>query len=140
MSTIVERLQGTDAATRETRLTWLTAAFAVLASLAVMLSSAPPTVSPPAYWTVSSIALLTVLVVIVAGQAAWDRSVERARTAGLVEHREPVTRSTESAPSPAWATASARSRRRERPRPLRPSGATVAYGHRAMFQRTRRTG
>ncbi|WNG86501.1 hypothetical protein C6A87_022070 [Mycobacterium sp. ITM-2016-00317] len=139
MTTIVERLQGSDAATREPRLTWLTAAFAVVASLAVMLPPAPPTVSPAAYWTVSSIALLTVLVVFVAGQAAWDRSVEQARTAGLVEEDQ-LTRSTGSAPSPAWATASARNRRPERPRPLRPSGATAGYGHRAMFRRTRPTG
>jgi uncharacterized membrane protein YgaE (UPF0421/DUF939 family) len=69
---------------RETQRTWLTAAFAVAASLGMMLLATPGSVSPVAYWVVSSIALATVLIVFVAGENAWDEWVDNARAAGVV--------------------------------------------------------
>ncbi|MFA7513099.1 hypothetical protein NWT09_24190 [Mycolicibacterium sp. jd] len=84
MAGIIDYPQATDNAARETRLTWLTAVFAVVASFAMLLSATPGTVSPVAYWTVTSIALATVLIVFVAGECAWDRMVDRARAAGVV--------------------------------------------------------
>lgn len=50
----------------------------------MMLLATPGTGSPLAYWTVSSIALATVLIVFVAGQNAWDQWVASARAAGVV--------------------------------------------------------
>ncbi len=70
---------------RETQRTWLTAALAVAASLAMMATATPATVSPVAYWIVSSIALTTVLAVFVAGQHAWGEMVASAQAAGVVE-------------------------------------------------------
>lgn len=69
---------------RETQRTWLTAALALAASLAMMLV-ASATVSPVAHWVVSSIALTTALVVFVAGLRAWDELVSSAQAAGVVE-------------------------------------------------------
>ena len=54
------------------------------ASLAMMLSLTPGSVSPVAYWAVSSIALATVLIVFVLGENAWDRMVTSAQAAGVV--------------------------------------------------------
>ncbi|OAN39435.1 hypothetical protein [Mycolicibacterium iranicum] len=70
---------------RETQRTWLTAALALAASLAMMLVASPATVSPVAHWVVSSIALTTALVVFVAGLRAWDELVSSAQAAGVVE-------------------------------------------------------
>ncbi|MDG4665930.1 hypothetical protein [Mycobacterium sp. 236(2023)] len=70
---------------RETQRTWLTALLAVLASFGMMLMATPATVSPVAYWIVSSIALVTVLTVFVAGQHAWGEMVTKAQAAGVVE-------------------------------------------------------
>jgi hypothetical protein len=68
----------------ETGRSWLTAILAVAASIAMMLAATPGSVSPLAYWVVSSIALATVLIVFVAGENAWDRWVDNARAAGVV--------------------------------------------------------
>jgi hypothetical protein len=68
----------------ETGRTWLTAVLAVAASIAMMLAATPGSVSPLAYWVVSSIALATVLTVFVAGENAWDEWVANARAAGVV--------------------------------------------------------
>lgn len=70
---------------RETQRTWFTAIFALTASLAMMLTATPATVSPVAYWIVSSIALATALIVFVAGQHAWGEMVTKAQAAGVVE-------------------------------------------------------
>lgn len=58
--------------------------FAIAASLGMMLLASPGSVSPVAYWVVSSIALATVLIVFVAGENAWERWVTSARAAGVV--------------------------------------------------------
>jgi hypothetical protein len=84
MAGIVEIPQARSLSISETGRTWLTAAFAVAASLATMLLATPGSVSPLAYWVVSSIALATVLTVFVAGENAWDDWVANARAAGVV--------------------------------------------------------
>lgn len=76
--------QSRDTTAGETRQAWMTAVLALVASLAMMLLATPGSVSPPAYWVVSSIALATVLIVFVAGENAWDRMVASARAAGVV--------------------------------------------------------
>lgn len=85
MAGTVEFPKRRNALARERQRTWLTAALAVAASLAMMLTATPATVSPVAYWIVSSIALATTLVVFVAGQHAWGEMVSSAQAAGVVE-------------------------------------------------------
>ena len=77
--------QARNTAARDARRTWLTAVLAALASIGMMTLATPGTVSPVAYWVVSSIALATVLVVLVAGEHAWDEMLDSARAAGVVE-------------------------------------------------------
>ncbi|CAN3130492.1 hypothetical protein ACNUDN_21420 [Mycobacterium sp. smrl_JER01] len=84
MAAIIEGPHARRSLADETRRTWLTALFALAASLGVMLLATPGAVSPVAYWAVSSIALTTALVVFVAGGHAWDRMLVSARAAGLV--------------------------------------------------------
>ena len=84
MAGTVEIPQARNTITSKTRRTWWTAAVALVASLGMMLSAAPGSVSPLAYWVVSSIALATVLTVFVAGEHAWDQWVASARAAGVV--------------------------------------------------------
>lgn len=62
----------------------MTAIVALVASLAMMLSATPGSVSPLAYWVVSSIALVTALIVFAAGDHAWEQMVASAQAAGLV--------------------------------------------------------
>ena len=69
----------------DTRRMWFTVGLAFAASLVMMLSITPASVSPVAYWAVSSVALATVLMVLVAGENAWDRMVASAQAAGVVE-------------------------------------------------------
>ncbi|MFB1295126.1 hypothetical protein ACAG24_006415 [Mycobacterium sp. pW049] len=85
MAGTVEFPEGRNPLARETQRTWLTAVFALAASLAMMLVASPSTVSPAAHWVVSSIALTTALVVFVAGQRAWGEMVTNAQAAGVVE-------------------------------------------------------
>ncbi|XCI61364.1 hypothetical protein MPNTM1_02505 [Mycolicibacterium parafortuitum] len=85
MTHTVEFPQVRDAVARETQLTWLTAVLAFAASLAMMLVASPSHVAPWAYWTVSSLALITALVVFVAAQHAWGQMVTSAQAAGVVE-------------------------------------------------------
>ncbi|KMO73900.1 hypothetical protein BST22_18860 [Mycolicibacterium chubuense] len=68
----------------DTRLLGCAAVLALPASLAVMLLATPGSASPLLSWTVSTLALLTALVVLAAGECAWENSVARARAAGLV--------------------------------------------------------
>lgn len=84
MAGTVEFPQARPSIARETRRTWLTAVLAVVASLGMMLSATPGSVSPLAYWIVSSIAMATVLIVFVAGENAWEGWVASARAAGVV--------------------------------------------------------
>ena len=84
MVSTVEFPQASTAITRETQRTWVTAVFAVAASIGLMFAAAPGSVSPVAYWIVSSIALTTVLVAFVAGLHAWDRWLAGAQAAGVV--------------------------------------------------------
>jgi hypothetical protein len=70
--------------TIDTRLLGCAAALALPASLAVMLLATPGSASSLLSWTVSTLALLTALVVLAAGECAWEDSVARARAAGLV--------------------------------------------------------
>ncbi|PRC43599.1 hypothetical protein C6A85_000000104505 [Mycobacterium sp. ITM-2017-0098] len=84
MTGTVELPQRWNAIARETRRTWLTAVSAVAASLGIMLLATPGSVSPVAYWVVSSIALATVLIVFVVGENVWDEWVANARAAGVV--------------------------------------------------------
>lgn len=83
MTATLEIPQVQDTAAADARRTWFTAVVALAASIA-MLSMTPASVSPVAYWVVSSIALATVLIVFVAGENAWDRMVANARAAGVV--------------------------------------------------------
>ena len=85
MAGTVEFRQTRSSLTTETQRTWLTAALALVASLAMMLTASSHSASPVAYWTVSSIALATALVVFVAGQHAWGELVSSAQAAGVVE-------------------------------------------------------
>jgi hypothetical protein len=57
---------------------------ALVGSVAILLLTTPDSVPAPAYWAVSSVALATALVVLVAGERAWDRMVASARAAGVV--------------------------------------------------------
>jgi hypothetical protein len=68
----------------DTRLLGCAAVLALPASLAVMLLATPGSASPLLSWTVSTLALLTALAVLAAGECAWENSVARARAAGLV--------------------------------------------------------
>jgi hypothetical protein len=70
--------------TIDTRLLGCAAVLALPASLAVMLLATPGSASPLLSWTVSTLALLTALAVLAAGECAWENSVARARAAGLV--------------------------------------------------------
>jgi hypothetical protein len=70
--------------TIDTRLLGCAAVLALPASLAVMLLATPGSASPLLSWTISTLALLTALVVLAAGECAWENSVARARAAGLV--------------------------------------------------------
>jgi hypothetical protein len=84
MVATVEIPQVRNSSAAETRRTWMTAILALAASLAMMLSATPGSVSPLAYWVVSSIALVTALIVFVAGEHAWEQMVSGARAAGVV--------------------------------------------------------
>ncbi|MBX7450838.1 hypothetical protein GR927_22880 [Mycolicibacterium sp. 3033] len=68
----------------DTRLLGGAAALALPASVAVMLMASPGTASPLLYWTVSTFALVIALVVLVAGECAWENTVAKAQAAGLV--------------------------------------------------------
>lgn len=70
--------------TIDTRLLGCAAVRALPASLAVMLLATPDSATPLLSWTVSTLAMLTALVVLAAGECAWEDSVARARAAGLV--------------------------------------------------------
>ena len=83
MTATLEIPQAQDTVAADVRRTWFTALLALAASVA-MLSVKPASVSPEAYWVVSSIALATVLVVFVAGEHAWGQMVASARAAGVV--------------------------------------------------------
>ncbi len=85
MAGTVDFRQNRSTVTTESQRTWLTAALALIASFAMMLTAASHSASPVAYWTVSSIALATALVVFVAGQHAWGELVSSAQAAGVVE-------------------------------------------------------
>ena len=84
MAATLEIPQTQDTVAADGRRTWFVAALALAGSLTMLTSLTPTTVSPTAYWAVSSIALATVLIVFVAGENAWDRTVASARAAGVV--------------------------------------------------------
>ncbi|BBX53870.1 hypothetical protein GCM10009645_30590 [Mycolicibacterium poriferae] len=63
---------------------WCGALLALTASLAILLLATPGAVAPALYWAVSSVALLTALAVVAAGECAWERMVANARAAGVV--------------------------------------------------------
>ncbi len=84
MTSTTTRPQGLDNGFDIRRLVGCAAVLALPASLAVMLLATPGTVSPAGYWFVSSVALITALVVLAAGECAWEDTVARARAAGLV--------------------------------------------------------
>ena len=68
----------------DTRVLGCAAVLALPASLAVMLMATPGSVSPLLYWTVSTVALLIALAVLVVGECAWENTVAKAQAAGLV--------------------------------------------------------
>ena len=84
MAGTVEIPQSRPLVVSEAGRTWLTAVLAVAASLAMMAAATPGSVSPLAYWVVSSIALATVLIVFVAGENTWEQWVASAQAAGIV--------------------------------------------------------
>lgn len=51
---------------------------------AVMLAALPGIHSVLAYWAVSAVAIAGAVVLIVAGESAWDRMLVNARAAGVV--------------------------------------------------------
>ena len=84
MAATLEIPQAQDTVAADVRRTSFASVLAVAASLVMLVSLTPTSVSPTAYWAVSSIALTTVLIVFVAGENAWDRMVANARAAGVV--------------------------------------------------------
>ncbi|WP_159234373.1 hypothetical protein [Mycolicibacterium vanbaalenii] len=60
----------------------LAAVFVLMAG--VMLAALPGIHSVWAYWAVSTVAIAGALVLIVAGESAWDRMLDNARAAGVV--------------------------------------------------------
>ncbi|MDY6999821.1 MAG: hypothetical protein SW019_24790 [Actinomycetota bacterium] len=63
---------------------WCGSLLALAGSVAIMLVATPGAVSPAVYWAVSSVALITALAVLVAGECAWEDMVANARAAGVV--------------------------------------------------------
>ncbi|TRW78470.1 hypothetical protein FK535_24905 [Mycolicibacterium sp. 018/SC-01/001] len=68
----------------DTRLLGCAAVLALPASLAAMLMATPGAMSPLLSSMVSTSALIIALAVLVVGETAWENTVARARTAGLV--------------------------------------------------------
>lgn len=62
---------------------WCGALLALTGSLAILML-ATPGAAPAVYWAASSVALLTALAVVAAGECAWERIVANARAAGVV--------------------------------------------------------
>lgn len=50
----------------------------------VMLAALPGIHSVLAYWAVSAVAIAGAMVLIVAGESAWERMLDNARAAGVV--------------------------------------------------------
>lgn len=76
------------AVTKRFHASWRSRAAIVLAlvgSAALLLLATSASFPGPAYWAVSSIAIVAVLTVFVVGERAWDRMVTKARADGVVE-------------------------------------------------------
>ena len=76
------------AVTKNTHDSWQTRGAVVLVlvgSTALMLLATPESVPGFAYWAISSIALVAVLTLFVAGGRTWDRMATKARAEGVVE-------------------------------------------------------
>lgn len=67
-----------------TQRTWCGALLALTGSVAILLLASPGAVAPAVYWALSSVALLTALAVVAAGECAWEGMVANARAAGVV--------------------------------------------------------
>lgn len=63
---------------------WCGALLALTGSVAILLLASPGAVAPAVYWALSSVALLTGLAVVAAGECAWEGMVANARAAGVV--------------------------------------------------------
>ncbi|MBX7434760.1 hypothetical protein JDV09_22070 [Mycobacterium sp. Y57] len=73
-----------QAAATGSRRVWGGAVLIFFASIGVMLLATSAAASPLAYWAISSVALLTALVVLGAGECAWERTVADARAEGVI--------------------------------------------------------
>ncbi|PEG41843.1 hypothetical protein CRI77_09710 [Mycolicibacterium duvalii] len=61
-----------------------TASLTLLASAVTMLVATTAPLAPLVYWLLSGLALTAALAVLVVGERSWERSVDRARAAGIV--------------------------------------------------------
>lgn len=60
------------------------ASLTLLVSAVAMLVATTAPVPPVIYWVLSGLALTAALAVVVVGESSWERSVDRARAAGIV--------------------------------------------------------